>query len=109
LIKKIFSKYFELAFWVAALIALAASDPASTSHFTLCPLKLAGITWCPGCGMGHSLAYLLHGDIKNSFHQHWLGVPALIVIVYRIYTLGRAAITHPIIFSSLRVKRGSNI
>jgi Protein of unknown function (DUF2752) len=46
-----------------------------------------GITWCPGCGLGHSIAFLLHGDIRNSFHAHWLGIPALVIILYRIYDL----------------------
>jgi len=46
-----------------------------------------GITWCPGCGLGHSIAFLLHGDLRNSFHAHWLGVPALIIILYRIFDL----------------------
>jgi hypothetical protein len=49
-----------------------------------------GITWCPGCGLGHSISFLLHGDIKNSFHAHWIGVPALVIIAHRIYVLIRA-------------------
>jgi len=48
-----------------------------------------GFTWCPGCGLGHSISFLFHGDIKSSFHAHWLGIPALIIIVYRIYVLAR--------------------
>jgi len=87
LIRAFFLKYFELTFWVAALIALGVSHPTQATHFTLCPLKLMGITWCPGCGLGHSIAFLLHGDLRNSFHAHWLGVPALIIILYRIFDL----------------------
>jgi hypothetical protein len=90
-IKKFITKKFELLFWIAALIALAVTDPAAPSHYTLCPLKLMGITWCPGCGLGHSIAWLLHGDIKNSFNAHWIGVPALLIILYRIFVLSRAA------------------
>jgi len=87
LIRAFFLKYFELTFWVTALIALGVSHPTQATHFTLCPLKLMGITWCPGCGLGHSIAFLLHGDLRNSFHAHWLGVPALIIILYRIFDL----------------------
>jgi hypothetical protein len=90
-IKKFISKNFELLFWKAAIIALAITDPALPSHYTLCPFKLMGITWCPGCGLGHSIAYLLHGDIKSSFDSHWIGVPALIIILYRILILTRLA------------------
>jgi hypothetical protein len=87
LIKRFFLKYFELAFWIAALVSLAFTDPAGPVHFSLCPLKALGITWCPGCGLGHSISYLFHGDISNSLHAHWLGIPAIIIILYRIYTL----------------------
>ena len=54
-----------------------------------------GITWCPGCGLGHSIAFLMHGDIKNSFHAHWIGMPALGIIVYRIVVLARG-LTYPV-------------
>jgi len=95
LIRTYFFKYFELTFWVAALIALGLSQATQATHFTLCPLKLMGITWCPGCGLGHSISFLLHGDLRNSFHAHWLGVPALIIITYRIFDLVRQRISEP--------------
>jgi hypothetical protein len=84
---KFFPRYFELAFWVAALISLAFSNPAGTVHFSLCPFKAMGITWCPGCGLGHSIAWLFHGNLANASHAHWFGIPALIIILYRIYSL----------------------
>jgi len=90
LIKQFISKYFELVFWVAGLSALAIANPTAEKHFTLCPLKLLGFNWCPGCGLGHSISFLFHGDIYNSFHAHWLGIPALIIIIQRIYILGKA-------------------
>jgi hypothetical protein len=89
LIKTVFSKCFELCFWLAALVALAFTDTHNQSHFSLCPFKLLGITWCPGCGLGHSISFLFHGDVKSSLHAHWLGILALIVILYRIYVLGK--------------------
>jgi len=87
LIKKLLNRYFELTIWIVALICLALMNPANEGHFTLCPLKTMGVTWCPGCGLGHSISYLFHGNIKNSFHAHWLGIPVVIVLFYRIYTL----------------------
>jgi hypothetical protein len=87
LIKKLFRKYSELTFWIAALIALGFSNPAGASHYVLCPFRLMGFKWCPGCGIGHSIAWLLHGNIRNSLHAHWLGIPALIMIIYRIIIL----------------------
>jgi len=102
LIKQFFRKHFELLFWVSALIALVITDPSTAGQYSLCPLKLMGITWCPGCGLGHSISWLLHGNIKNSWHAHWFGVPALGIILYRIYELGRAAVSRPIAPSKRR-------
>jgi hypothetical protein len=87
LIKQFFSKYFELVFWLAALISLALTDPGQSAHYSLCPLKAIGFTWCPGCGLGHSISWLFRGNIINSWHAHWFGVPALVIILYRIYVL----------------------
>ncbi|WP_224750993.1 DUF2752 domain-containing protein [Mucilaginibacter pankratovii] len=89
MIKKLFNKYFELVFWITAMVCLAFNNPANHSHFSLCPFKAMGFTWCPGCGLGHSISWLFRGDIINSFHAHWLGIPAALGIFYRIYTLAR--------------------
>lgn len=77
---------FELLFWIAALTALAFSDPAQT-HYVLCPIKRLGFSWCPGCGIGHAISWLFHGDIRASFHAHWFGMPALGILLYRVYQL----------------------
>jgi hypothetical protein len=98
LIKLFLLRYFELIFWFSALVALGVSNPSQATHFTLCPLKLMGISWCPGCGLGHAIAFLLQGDISNSFHSHWLGIPALIIILYRIFDLIRQRISEPTLF-----------
>jgi hypothetical protein len=79
----------ELIFWIAALTALAIANPAAESQYSLCPFKALGITWCPGCGIGHAISWLLRGDIAKSWQTHWLGVPALIIIGYRVFVLGR--------------------
>jgi len=100
LIKAAFNKYFELAFWLSALLALAIADPTDQTHFSLCPLKMLGVTWCPGCGLGHSISFLFHGDIKKSLQAHWLGIPALAGILYRIYVLARLRL-FPLKFDSV--------
>ncbi|HEY4327456.1 MAG TPA: DUF2752 domain-containing protein [Mucilaginibacter sp.] len=74
---------------MAGLISLAFTNPLGESHFALCPLKLLGFKWCPGCGLGHSISFLFHGDLNRSFHAHWLGMPALAIILHRIYILSR--------------------
>ncbi len=76
----------ELVFWILALVLLATANPHE-HHFSLCPLANLGITWCPGCGLGRSITALFHGDVSASFSHHWFGIPALILICYRIYQL----------------------
>lgn len=87
---------FELIFWIAALTSLAFCNPDASTHFTLCPFRLLGVTWCPGCGLGHAIAYLFHGELVKSFHAHWLGVPALPIILYRIFVLARLRYFSPL-------------
>lgn len=86
--KNIKSIPLELVFWVLALVLLATTSPGA-DHFSLCPLANLGITWCPGCGLGRSIIALLHGDVNGSLTQHWFGIPALLLIGYRIYQLSR--------------------
>jgi hypothetical protein len=76
----------ELLCWTGGLSMLAAADPQG-HHFTFCPLANLGISWCPGCGLGRSIASLLHGQVQASLQFHWLGIPALGVLVYRIVSL----------------------
>lgn len=82
-----FRRYFELIFWLASISALALMQPDSNPHFSFCIFKLLGIKFCPGCGLGHSISYLFHGNVKASFASHPLGIFAVIVIQFRIYKL----------------------
>ncbi|HEY2583255.1 MAG TPA: DUF2752 domain-containing protein [Mucilaginibacter sp.] len=63
-------------------------------------MKLLGFSWCPGCGLGHSISFLFHGDLNRSFHAHWLGIPALVIISHRIYILIRMRF-----FSQIQLQR----
>lgn len=79
----------ELFIWVIALMLLATAN-SHQHHFILCPLANLGYeNWCPGCGLGRSIGYLFHGEFNSSFHEHWFGLPALLILLYRIYTLTR--------------------
>src|SRR5215217_1603038 len=80
----------ELIIWVLALVMLGVATPMEHGHlhhFSLCPLASVGIEWCPGCGLGRSVTQLMHGNFAESWKYHWLGLPALLMIVYRIVEL----------------------
>lgn len=81
---------FELVFWIIALVLLATADVhehGDAGHFTLCPIANMGFSWCPGCGIGRSITQLFHGHITKSLELHWFGIPALLIISWRIVGL----------------------
>jgi hypothetical protein len=81
-------KHFELFFWLGALFALSFAD-GTNHHFSLCPLSNLGFDWCAGCGLGRSIASVLHGNFSDSFNWHWLGLPSLIILLHRIGVLSK--------------------
>lgn len=85
--KKYFFKYFELIIWVSALLLLAIMDPAADNHYSLCFFKWAGLSFCPGCGLGHAISWLFRGELVASLNAHPLGILALAVLLHRIYVL----------------------
>ncbi len=77
----------ELIIWSGAILVLAISYPKTIDHFTLCPIENLGFSWCPGCGLGRSISFFLHGEFKLSFDQHWFGIPAFGILIFRIVQL----------------------
>lgn len=73
---------FEALIWLGAMLYLFWIDP-SASGISICPLHLLGLNWCPGCGLGHSIAWLMEGELHRSLDAHWLGIPASMVILHR--------------------------
>ena len=86
-IQEAFRKMFFLHFeWIAlttGLILMFLIDPASQAP-TLCPLDRLGFEYCPGTGLGTSVAYAARGELVSSFESHPAGIPAIIIMVLRI-------------------------
>ena len=77
----------EAAIWGGALMYLAFINDPTIAHFSICPFHILGFGFCPGCGLGNSVSYILHGEILKSFSAHPLGLFALIVLITRIVHL----------------------
>lgn len=77
--------------WGGALLYFAFLDPSATATLSLCPLHNLGFHSCPGCGLGRSISFFLHGEVMNSVHTHLLGIPTTLVIVGRIASIVKAA------------------
>ena len=84
--KIIVQRYFELAFWIVSIVLLGLMNPREV-HYSFCLFKFLGLNLCPGCGLGHSISFLIRGDIKSSFAAHPLGIFGLSIIFFRIYKL----------------------
>lgn len=82
--------------WSGALVYLAFINPGSGADFTLCPLANLGFHHCPGCGLGHAVSYALHGDFASSIHAHWFGIPALLILSARIWSMLVHAFRNPL-------------
>jgi hypothetical protein len=99
-LKKIISGInIEVLVFSGGLLFLALINP-SQDHFSVCLFNLAGLDFCPGCGLGRSVSYLLHLNIHESLKTHILGIPAFIIILYRIVYLIKNS---PVIVSSLNL------
>ncbi|WP_240676216.1 DUF2752 domain-containing protein [Botryobacter ruber] len=79
----------EAVCWVAGVALLALSDPAGVHLFSFCPLSWVLAQGCPGCGLGHAIGWLFRGELAASWEAHPLGVPALLLLAGRVFTLSR--------------------
>lgn len=79
----------EAVFWIVGLAAMATMNPEATHLFSLCPLDAIGVSFCPGCGLGHAIAYLARGHLVESVQAHPLGIPAVLILVVHVGRLVR--------------------
>ena len=79
-------KHAELIFILTACILLFYMQADETGA-SLCFFNRLGISWCPGCGLGHSIHYALHAQFEASVKHHILGMPAILGMLNRVRQL----------------------
>jgi hypothetical protein len=84
-------KNLEMLFWIGGLAFLGCST-LEESHISICPVNFVLGIQCPGCGLGHSISWILQGEFAQSWEEHKLGGPALAIILFRIQKLITLAI-----------------
>ncbi|MCX2738413.1 DUF2752 domain-containing protein [Pontibacter anaerobius] len=77
----------EVLLWLLGLTILALMDPYGEHLFSFCPFSWIVESGCPGCGLGHSIAYLARGEWQASWAAHPLAVPAVLLLLWRCGTL----------------------
>ena len=86
----------EAVVWTAGLIVLACTNPEAEGFIEGCLSKwLLGMP-CPGCGLGHAVAYLFRGEVVLSFQAHPLGPLAAVILTGRVVRLVGKALTQPL-------------
>lgn len=75
---------FELIAWVIGLAIVALIPPAD---FSICIFHHLGFRYCPGCGLGHAIYYLIHGQWQASLDANPLALFAIIILTLRIKLL----------------------
>lgn len=86
---RLFRKYFEIAAFATGLLVLALMNPETAQGPGFCLFEQLGVPFCPGDGLGHSIAYLARGEITNSLQANILGPFAVIILIARIVYLWR--------------------
>jgi hypothetical protein len=77
----------EALIWLTALLYFAIAPASTEQHFTLCAFHWLGFTHCPGCGIGRSIGFFLHGDVATSWQMHILGIPATVFLAFRVLSI----------------------
>lgn len=77
----------EAFIWISGLVMLAFYHPGEDQHVSLCLFNAMGLKFCPGCGLGRSMALFMHGEFYGSLQIHPLGPFALGILIHRIYQL----------------------
>lgn len=96
--KRLFNKHFEWVALTLGLILMAAMNPYVDNGSSWCLLETIGFTYCPGDGLGHSIAYIVRGDYLRAVEANMVGPLAVLVISSRVLYL----------LSGIYLKRNNN-
>ncbi|PEN14483.1 hypothetical protein CRI94_05515 [Longibacter salinarum] len=80
----------EAGLWTAGLVLMAFMNPSAEGE-TWCLFARLGIEWCPGCGLGHAIAFMARGEWAASFAAHPFGAVVVAGLFVRIVRLLREA------------------
>ncbi len=86
-IRNTFNRHFEWAALATGLLLMALMNPYADQGASWCLLEWAGVPFCPGEGLGHSIAFIFRGDWHSAMRANVLGPFAILVLVGRIGTL----------------------
>jgi len=86
--KYYFFLHFEWIVFLTGLLLMILLDPLSQTA-SICPIDSLGFEFCPGCGLGKSIAFAVRGNLTASLQSHPLGIVAIFIILGRIGSIFR--------------------
>ena len=84
-------KHLEWSVFCLGLILLAFMSPDNAGT-SFCFFDWIGLSFCPGEGLGHSIAYTFRGDISSAMNAHFAGPAAVFILSSRIIYIWRKLI-----------------
>lgn len=82
--EKLFNIHFEWVALATGILLMVALNPYLDNGASWCLFDLLGFAFCPGEGLGHSIAYTVRGDLANALQANIMGPASLLVITGRI-------------------------
>jgi hypothetical protein len=82
-------KHLEWIAFTLGILAMVLMNPYADDQTSWCLFELFNISFCPGEGLGHSIAFIFRGEMENALRSNMLGPFALIIIINRIIYLVR--------------------
>ena len=84
--------HLEWVAFLAGLIIMGSIDP-NIKETSLCFFEFIGISYCPGDGLGHSIAWFFRGEFSKSFNANLFGPIAVVVLSARIIMIWKEKLT----------------
>lgn len=80
---KSLQKHFEWIAFLSGLIIMGTMNPNVTGT-SFCLFELVGIEFCPGEGLGHSIAWFFRGEFTKAFNANLFGPVTVLILISRI-------------------------
>ncbi|MFH5832365.1 DUF2752 domain-containing protein [Halalkalibaculum sp. DA3122] len=87
--KHFFRDHFEWVALLTGLVLLGLMNPYADDGFSFCFFEMANLKFCPGQGLGHSIAYFFRGEWRAALQAHPFGPAAVLILAGRICCLWR--------------------
>lgn len=82
--KKIFNTHFEWLALSVGLLLMVFMNPYVADDFSWCLLEFMEFPFCPGEGLGHSIAYTVRGELNSALKANMMGPAAVVILLGRI-------------------------